>query len=180
MVRKILVLFGTPTSGKDTVSKELQSIGAYKMLRKTKLGNGRRAGYKMTIREPKREQVVSTVFRYGNKYYVLESELLGIIEQNLIPIICTTSTIEVSDICKWAVNHECEIVLVGLFTSFEVFTRRSKNRGDTDTQLRARSWQIGIKAIKAMETQFSALFDTEEYSPQKLAKLVYLECTAAP
>lgn len=172
LINELLVLFGTPASGKDTISKELEILGTYEMLRKAKFGSGRSVGYRMLGQEPDPRQVISSVSRYGNKYYVLESELQEVIERNRIPIVCTTSVTEVTDVRVWADKHGFNLVLVGLVTSFSTFKNRSNQRGDVDTQSRADSWLLGYEAIRTIESQFDALFNTEKYIPRETANQI--------
>ena len=92
-MRKFVVLFGPPASGKDTVTAALARLDPrYTLFPKLKTGRGRTFGYRTVTSEKlaalrSRRAIVQESQRYGNTYAVDRERLDAMLDDNLIPVV---------------------------------------------------------------------------------------------
>lgn len=97
---EILVLFGAPTTGKDTITAALaERSSRFAHFKKFKVGQGSKHGY-TSVTEAQLAQLrqegglVSEVERYGSTYAVGRHELQAMLELGVVPVIHTAELSE--------------------------------------------------------------------------------------
>ena len=138
----VLVLFGSPAAGKDTVTGLLEDIGRFSLARRYKMGTGRTKGY-VPVLKPEYDQlhqsgmVVSEVERYGNRYLLTSLELRRISESDRIAVVHTASVDEYESLPdEWG--------RVLLLASREATIARLIARGDTDFVERLELYDLSL------------------------------------
>ncbi len=128
----IVILYGPPTSGKTSLSKELKSRYpmSYSILRKYKLGKGNFDEYtktnalRFTILEML-QYFTNVTKRHGNKYGVAKNHIRK--TRNLL-IISTASDVEVDKIKRASSKVDLPCVIIALTDSKEVMLQRLEDR----------------------------------------------------
>lgn len=124
----MIVLFGAPTVGKDTVTHLLTAqTDKFEHFKKLKLGKGSRHGYTMitdvelsALRAEGR--VLSEVERYGSTYVIERQELEQTISRGVVPVVHSAS------IAETQLLHQLGAVVVLLECSAETARGRLMHR----------------------------------------------------
>ncbi|MFE5806447.1 guanylate kinase [Streptomyces sp. NPDC056491] len=173
-----VVLFGPPTAGKDTVSAALTGLdGRYGQLPKIKVGSGRTTGYRMADSEEldalrAAGRVVLETRRYGNTYAIDRDDLDTMAGAGRIPLVhigsvehLRTFTAAVREpwlsVLLWVPRHVCE--------------KRSRGRGDRDTEDRLAAWDEALADLDAVpdgEELFDLLLRTDHTAPAGAAEII--------
>ncbi|SPT59869.1 Uncharacterised protein [Actinomadura madurae] len=136
MTSRGVILYGPPTSGKDTVTAELaRQDDRYTALPKLKVGTGRSEGYRYltaTALEKLRAtgRLVVETRRYGNVYAVDRDDIAALVETDRVPIVHMGN---VADLRRLRAAVPLDWTSVLLWVPRAVCADRSKHRGDVDT-----------------------------------------------
>ena len=104
--RRIVVLYGAPTAGKDTITEVLVGRGlGFEHFVKHKVGSGSRHGYTVVsaneldaLRDAGR--IVSEVRRYGSIYAVDSERLADCLERGVVPVIHSAEPAEITKLTE--------------------------------------------------------------------------------
>lgn len=172
-----VILYGPPTSGKDTITGELADQDArFVLLPKLKAGTGRSAGYRTTaadeldvLRTAGRLAVETR--RYGNVYAVDRHDIDAMTRAGRVPVVHMGNIADLQRL-RSAVPLEWTCVL--LWVPREVCAKRSQGRGDVDRPKRLRAWdetQADLTA-HADAAIFDLVIHTDDTEPAKAARLI--------
>ncbi|WP_034384824.1 hypothetical protein [Herbidospora cretacea] len=143
MTLRAIILYGPPTSGKDTITAALSRIdGRFTYLRKLKVGGGRSVGYQPVSREQldelRREgRLAVETHRYGNVYAVDQADVTAMLTVGATPVVHMGN---IPDVRALSASDPGTWFRVRLHVPREVCERRSRQRGDVDTPARLRAW----------------------------------------
>jgi guanylate kinase len=156
-----VILFGPPTSGKDTITAVLTRLdNRFQLLPRLKVGTGRTHGYRLTTQAElnqlhEKGRLIIETRRYGNVYAVDRDEVTAIITSGSIPVVHIGSLDDVEHFCN---AFDQPWLKVMLWISRQECARRSQLRGDVDTSERLRVWdQVLVQAQRASACR---LFDS--------------------
>lgn len=184
MTRPGVILYGPPTSGKDTVTAELARQDArYTLLPKLKVGTGRSTGYRHV---PSTEldklrttgRLVVETHRYGNVYAVDRDAIAALVEADRVPIIHMGNLADLQRL-RAAVPLDWTAVL--LWIPRAVCADRSKHRGDVDTPKRLQAWNETRNDLQATNTPvFNLIIHTDQADPAETARRILATAAAGP
>lgn len=135
---ELLVFFGPPASGKDTITNKLPD--KYLPYKKAKYGTGNTRGYQMLEHLPKDSDIISCINRYNNKYYILKSDIASYTNTSQSLVIHTTDIDEIRKLKEWGKKESVDVIVIEFINTFNDFLNRSINRGDLDTDQRSKVW----------------------------------------
>ncbi len=178
----VVVLFGPPAAGKDTITARLQATDSrFRYFPKLKVGGGRGFGYRVTdertaavLRDA--GQIVSEVERYGNRYLVDEPYLMRE-SRTGIPVIHTASSQEYLALLRHP-KLDCRGVFV--WAGREVTAARLRARNSVDVIARLRVWDETIVDVARSGPAFDAEWDTGFVSPDDSARRIVELVSADP
>lgn len=184
MTRPGVILYGPPTSGKDTVTAELARQDArYTLLPKLKVGTGRSTGYRYV---PSTEldklrttgRLVVETHRYGNVYAIDRDAIAALVEADRVPIIHMGNLADLQRL-RAAVPLDWTTVL--LWIPRAVCADRSKHRGDVDTPKRLQAWNETRNDLQATNTPiFNLIIHTDQADPAETARRILTTAAAGP
>ncbi|WP_242888054.1 guanylate kinase [Actinomadura litoris] len=138
-----VILYGPPTSGKDTITAELSRLDdRYALLPKLKTGTGRSTGYRL-VSEAEREalhtagRLVVETHRYGNVYAIDRQDIAALVDADRVPVVHMGN---VADLRRLRAAVPLDWTSVLLWVPREVCAKRSEHRGDPDTPNRVQAW----------------------------------------
>jgi guanylate kinase len=172
-----VVLYGPPTSGKDTITKALSAAHArFQLLTKLKQGTGRSSGYRFVTEDELNElrrqgRIVVETRRYGNVYAVDRHGLEEQQEHGLVPVVHMGN---VTDLRTMLAATTTRWLRVLLWVPRDVCEARSRQRGDVDTAKRLKAWDETAQDI--LDSDLRDLFDvvvrTDTMGPEEAAQEV--------
>lgn len=170
-----VVLYGPPTSGKDTVTAALQAVDPrFRLVTKLKQGSGRSTGYRFVSAEEleslrRQDRIVVETRRYGNIYAVDRRSLTEPQDSGLVPV---THIGNVADMRSLLSGARTQWVRVLLWVPKVVCETRSRQRGDTDTAKRLTAWDETARDL--LDSDLRSLFDlvvrTDRSDAERTAK----------
>ncbi|MGX1909310.1 guanylate kinase [Streptomyces phaeochromogenes] len=173
-----ILLYGPPTSGKDTITAALCELNpTYSAFERLKIGSGRTRGYRMGSADQLTEieeggDVIYRNDRYGNIYLVDRPGLVEAMQDGRIPILHLGQVAGLEAVVD---GFPASWTSVLLWCSRESTEVRSKGRDDRDTQARLAAWDATAKDIKASpEFSWDLRLDTDTVSPTEAAKEIDL------
>ncbi|MFD7667793.1 guanylate kinase [Streptomyces sp. NPDC059788] len=173
--RQGVILYGPPTSGKDTVTTALTELHSkYAQFARLKVGTGKSAGYRMGTAEQLRELeaaggIVYANARYGNTYVVDVPGLDAAFEAG-VPVVHLG---QVDGIRALADGYPADWSVVLLWCPREVTEQRSAGRGDSDTAARLAAWDATREDLDAHPgIVWDLTVDTTASAPQDAARLI--------
>ncbi|MDL4773621.1 guanylate kinase [Actinomadura xylanilytica] len=177
MTRQGVILYGPPTSGKDTVTAALaRQDERLTLLTKLKLGAGRSTGYRYvspddlnTLRTAGR--LLVETHRYGNRYAVDRDDVDALTTTGRIPVAHMGN---VADLQRLRAAVPLAWTAVLLWIPREVCAERSRLRGDADRPKRLQAWDETYADLQtAGETKpFDLTINTDESEPAEAARRI--------
>lgn len=167
----VIVLYGGPTTGKDSITSQLESVDRrFVLYKKIKVGTGRSTGYVMSAARPSGADIVSEVRRYENSYFVTWSTITNHLARHEVPVIHTSSMSEV-ELLRTALPRRIGIQpYVALLTnSYSDFRCRSSARGDVDQEARSAVWLRSRRDALQVGPIFDTAVDTSRQSARRSA-----------
>ncbi|MCP9952921.1 guanylate kinase [Actinomadura madurae] len=184
MTSRGVILYGPPTSGKDTVTAELaRQDDRYTALPKLKVGTGRSEGYRYltsTDLEKLRAtgRLVVETHRYGNVYAVDRDDIAAQVEADKVPIVHMGN---VADLQRLRTAIPLDWTSVLLWVPRAVCADRSKHRGDDDTPQRLQAWDETRSDLQATDTRvFNLVIHTDQADPTETAHRIIAAVEAGP
>ncbi|MQY19344.1 kinase [Nocardia macrotermitis] len=168
-----VILYGPPTSGKDTVTAALSTAdSAYVLFRRLKVGAGRTATYRMTTAEHVAElaaagDIIWKNERYNAVYIVDRPELVNIVAAQRVPILHLGQPEAISAVC--AAMPEINWTVVELWCPRDVAERRIRDRDTGDVAERLTAWDSTVR-LPADLAELS--IDTAVHSPTEAAEQI--------
>lgn len=184
MTRPGVILYGPPTSGKDTVTAELaRQDDRYALLPKLKVGTGRSIGYRhvtSTDLEKLRTtgRVIVETHRYGNVYAVDRADIAALVEAGKLPVVHMGN---VGDLQRLRTAVPLDWTAVLLWIPRSVCADRSKHRGDADTPKRLQAWDETRNDLQTTEAPvFNLVIHTDQANPTETARRITTTVTTGP
>lgn len=180
-----VILYGPPTSGKDTTTVELSRLDdRYALLSKLKTGTGRSAGYRL-VSDAEREalrsagRLVVETHRYGNVYAIDRDDIAALVDADRIPVVHMGNVADLQRLCD-AVPLVWTSVL--LWVPREVCAKRSEHRGDTDTPKRLQAWDETLADLRATADTpvFNAIIRTDDTEVTETARRIFTTVATGP
>ncbi|MGP4026141.1 guanylate kinase [Actinomadura sp. 3N407] len=179
-----VILYGPPTSGKDTVTAELaRQDTRYAPLPKLKVGTGRTTGYRhISPADLDKLRAIGRLavetHRYGNVYAVDRDDVAALVEADRIPVVHMGNLADLQRL-RAAVPLDWTAVL--LWIPRAVCADRSKHRGDVDTPIRLQAWDETRSDLHATaEPVFNLVIHTDQTDPAQTAHRIITTVTTGP
>ncbi|MEV3927551.1 guanylate kinase [Actinomadura coerulea] len=177
MTGQAVILYGPPTSGKDTATTALtRQDERYALLRKLKYGTGRSTGYRPVSRAELDDlrgagRLVVETQRYGNVYAVDRNNITILIEEGRIPIVHMGN---VADLERLRASAPLDWMSVLLWIPRGVCAERSPHRGDVDTPKRLQAWDETYRDVQAAADRpvFDLVIRTDRAGPAEVARQI--------
>ncbi|MDX6744988.1 phosphotransferase-like protein [Actinocorallia sp. A-T 12471] len=176
MTTKGVILYGPPTSGKDTITAELtRQDTRFTLLPKLKAGTGRSRGYRAVTAEELEKlradgRLPVETARYGNVYAVDRQDVETIAASGRIPVVHMGN---VADLTRLRDAVPLDWLAVLLWIPREVCAERSAGRGDADTADRLRAWdETRTDLDEAGTGVFDLEIRTDEVTPSEAARRI--------
>ena len=185
MTRPGVILYGPPTSGKDTTTAELsRQDDRYALLPKLKTGTGRSTGYRLisdTEQETLRSagRLVVETHRYGHVYAIDRDDIAALVDADRIPVVHMGN---VADLQRLRAAVPLVWTSVLLWVSRGVCAKRSEHRGDPDTPKRLQAWDETLVDLRATADTpvFNAIVRTDETTVTETARRIITAVTTGP
>ncbi|MET9420046.1 guanylate kinase [Streptomyces sp. NPDC006540] len=180
-----VVLYGPPTSGKDTVTAVLQAVDPrFRLVTKLKQGSGRSTGYRFVSAEEleslrRQNRIVVETRRYGNIYAVDRQSLTKPQDRGLVPV---THIGNVADMRTLLSGAQVQWLRVLLWVPRDVCETRSRQRGDTDTAKRLTAWDETAQDLLGSDLRnlFDLVVRTDRSDAERTAKDIAAAVDRAP
>jgi guanylate kinase len=151
MKRRAIILYGPPTSGKNTITAALtRADPRYAYLAKLKVGTGRSEGYQAISHEALNQlrrigRLAVETHRYGNIYAVDRADIEAMIREDLIPVVHMGNITDLKSLSRTDPGMWFHVLLR---IPREVCEQRSRHRGDRDTEARLQAWDETIADLR--------------------------------
>ncbi|MEV3927274.1 guanylate kinase [Actinomadura coerulea] len=180
-----VILYGPPTSGKDTTTTALtRQAERYVLLRKFKYGTGRSTGYRQVSRAElddlrRSGRLIVETHRYGNVYAVDRNDFTALLDDGRIPIVHMGN---VADLERLRAGVRLDWMSVLLWIPRTVCAQRSLHRGDVDTPDRLKAWDQTYRDVQAAADRsvFNLVIRTDQASPAEVARQITEAVATAP
>lgn len=172
MPNQLVLLYGPPASGKDTITRALEAADSrYRLFRRMKYGPGRTTGYRLigledlaAVRSAPGE-VIWENERYGAVYIIDRSELLRMFTDDLVPVLHLGQPEIIPAVVK--AFPEADILVVGLECARDVAFERARARRTGDVQARMAAYDATSRLPSA-----DLRIDTGAVPPETSAELI--------
>ncbi|MUN38192.1 guanylate kinase [Actinomadura litoris] len=180
-----VILYGPPTSGKDTVTAELSRLDdRYALLPKLKTGTGRSTGYRL-VSEAEREalhtagRLVVETHRYGNVYAIDRQDIAALVDADRVPVVHMGN---VADLRRLRAAVPLAWTSVLLWVPRKVCAKRSEHRGDLDTPSRVKAWDETRADLRATADTpvFNTIIRTDHTDGTEAARRIIAAVAAGP
>ena len=168
-VGRVIVLFGAPTVGKDTVTAVLSSRSPrYEHFIKHKRGTGSRHGYTVVDDEELQRlrdagRVVSEVDRYGSTYAIERNRLENSIADGRVILVHSAEPSEARALLALGAQ------LVLLECSRETAAKRLRQRDPSTVEDRLEVWDLVSSRLDDLEPLAAVRFATDDLTPGEVA-----------
>ena len=179
MTKRGVILYGPPTSGKDTITAELtRQDDRFALLPKLKAGTGRTTGYRAVSADDlaalrQAGRLVIETERYGNRYAVDRHDVDDLTSGGRIPVVHVGN---LADLAELRTAVPLQWTTVRLWIPRQVCAERSRQRGDKDTPARLRAWDETDADLSQGHPQLDAPFDlvihTDQTTPAEAATCI--------
>ena len=172
MTGRIVVLFGAPAAGKDTVTRVLTSRDSqYEHFIKHKRGAGSKHGYTMVTELQLQEmrdsgRLVSEVDRYGSTYAIDRHRLASSVLAGRQVLVHSAEPSEALTLV------ELGAALVLIECSRETATSRLNQRDPNSVADRMEVWDLVASRLDSLEPRSVMRIATDELSPEEVADRV--------
>jgi guanylate kinase len=170
------LLYGPPAAGKDAITETLTGLDArYVAYTRLKIGHGKTKGYRMGTLEQLADleacgDVIYRNDRYGNIYVVDRPGLDQAMEGGRAPVVHLGQMAGMEAVTARFPAHWLRVLL---WCSKESTTRRSTQRGDTDTAARLAAWDATQADLAAHPVaSWELRVDTDVTTPRDAAKRI--------
>ena len=170
-----IILYGPPASGKDTITRELTTLGLrYRQFTRLKVGSGKSVGYRMGTSEQLQAleaagDVIYANARYGNTYVIDRPGLDDTFAAG-VPVVHLG---QIGGVRALVDGYPAGWAVVLLWCPREVTAQRSQGRGDADTTARLAAWEATREDLDACpDMAWDLTVDTTATSPEKAARLI--------
>ena len=179
-----VLLYGPPAVGKDTLTRQLETLDSrYVAFPRLKAGQGRVTGYRMTTVEQldALDQAGRLLYRnrrYGSDYAVDRAELDRLLGGGRWPVVHLGQVAGVDALSRIPVRW----VLVLLWCARETTLARCEARGDTDVAARMQAWDETLADLDtAVGRDWSVTLktDRDDVPTDLIAGLIHAEVLAA-
>lgn len=176
MSERGVILYGPPTSGKDTVTAELTHQNPrYALLPKLKVGTGRSTGYRYVspaelaaLRDADRIAVETP--RYGNVYAVDRHDITALTDADRIPVVHMGNVADLRRLRGAVPLHWTSVLL---WVPRDVCAERSEHRGDDDTASRLRAWDETRDDVGSLDNPvFNLVIHTDRVTAAEAARRI--------
>ncbi|MDL4815307.1 guanylate kinase [Actinomadura opuntiae] len=180
-----VILYGPPTSGKDTTTAELSRLDdRYALLPKLKTGTGRSTGYRL-VSDAEREtlraagRLVVETRRYGNVYAIDRQDVAALVDADRVPVVHMGN---VADLQRLRAAVPLAWTSVLLWVPRDVCAKRSEHRGDSDTPKRLQAWDETFADLRATAEMpvFNAIIHTDRTDATETARRIIAAVAAGP
>lgn len=170
-----VILYGPPSSGKDTVTTELSRLRPeFALFQRLKAGPGRTTGYRLTTAEHIEElsragELIYRNARYGAEYAIDRRGVSDLVDSGRIPVlhmgqVAGASSVETLPI-RW--------VKVLLWCPLDVTESRCKSRGDKDMDARVKVWhETRQDLLEHANERWSLVIETHQLAPAEVARAI--------
>lgn len=147
-----IVLYGPPTSGKDTVTATLTRLDPrFVLLPKLKVGTGRAAGYEFVTAEHLAKlrdagRLVAETHRYGNVYAIDRQTIENRHAAGYVPVAHMGNIADLRQLIGEVPDGWLRVLL---WVPREITEQRSQGRGDADTGKRLTAWDETLADLEA-------------------------------
>lgn len=174
-MKRGVILYGPPASGKDTVTRALTKLDSrYAQFARLKIGTGKSSGYRMGTVERLRGleaagHVIYANSRYGNTYVIDRPGLSGAFDAG-VPVVHLG---QVNGIRALVDGYPAEWAVALLWCPREVTAQRSSSRGDRDIAARLAAWEATREDLDAHpHMAWDLSVDTTVTTPGESAQLI--------
>jgi guanylate kinase len=170
--KRVVVLFGGPATGKDTVSRVLSARGlGFEHFTKLKVGPGNRRGYFVISQEQleelrKAKRILSEVTRYGAVYAIDCQRLAECLAQGKTPLVHTADLTEVVKL------HSGGAMIVVMECSRETARYRLEQRDCNALDERLSVWDSVAALLPKVLRYAHVRIDTDELTSDSVADKV--------
>ncbi|HEX3780704.1 MAG TPA: kinase [Pseudonocardiaceae bacterium] len=180
---RAVILYGPPASGKDTITRELLSIGGfYEHFQRLKVGGDSKSGYRSAGKEMLATlqccgEILYANDRYGATYGIDRTGLDEITKRGRIPVVHLG---QVAGVMAVTGNYAASWLVIGLWCSREVAADRLMDRGDTRFTERMAAWDATLTDLRTSDPGIFALtINTGAIGAASAAKLIDSCCRAS-
>lgn len=172
-----MILYGPPTSGKDTITAELSRVDErFTLLTKLKVGTGRSTGYRYVSDDDLKAlrlagRLVVETHRYGNRYAVDRHDIDALADAGRVPVVHMGN---LADLNRLRTAAPLTWTAVLLWVPREVCFERSRQRGDRDSADRVRAWEETLADLETAgdASPFALTIRTDETAPTDAARRI--------
>ena len=171
-----VILYGPPTSGKDTVTAELVSQDArFAPVAKLKVGTGRTTGYRRV--SPAELDKLRAAGRVA-VYAVDRDDIAALVEADRVPVVHMGN---LADLRRLRAAVPLAWTSVLLWIPRAVCADRSRQRRDTDTPARLKAWDETRNDLRtAGAPVFNLIIHTDQTDPAEAAQRIITTVAAGP
>lgn len=169
-MRRGIILYGPPASGKDTIDAALRDLrGEYIHFQRLKLGSGRTTGYRLATEEQLHDLRTRGIVlwendRYGATY-VVDAPGLEEALQTGVPILHLGQAVGVDEVTRR--THDVNWIVVELWCPRKVAAARLATRDAADVGERLEAWDATVRLDRA-----HVRIDTSSIQPAAAAERI--------
>ncbi|WP_327253673.1 guanylate kinase [Streptomyces sp. NBC_01244] len=170
-----MVLYGPPSSGKDTVSAELSRLRPeYELFQRLKAGPGRTTGYRLTTAEHIEQLARDGELLYRNSRYdaAYAIDTLGVstlVDSGRIPVLHMGQVTGVRAVGAFPIPW----AKVLLWCPRDVTEERCQGRGDNDLETRLKVWdETRRDLLDHANDPWSLVIETQNLDPSETARAI--------